>query len=236
MYAKVFRQMYEGSLATVGPWEAMVTFQQFLVLADRYGDVDMTPEVIARLTTIPLAIISTGIAVLAQPDPDSRTPDAEGRRLVPIDPNRAWGWSIVNYAKYAAIRSAEERRAYKRRWISAKRKSTPVDNVDTVGLSDSDSYSDSEREGGANAPTTPKRSTQKKRRGVLSHRVPEGFEVADELAEWAKREFPALDLYGETQKFRDYEFDKPRSDWPAAWRNWMRRAAERPVGGSNGRR
>lgn len=28
-------------------------------------------------------------------------------------------------------------------------------------------------------------------------------------------------------KFRDYEFDKPKSDWSAAWRNWARSAADR---------
>jgi hypothetical protein len=122
MYAKVFRQIYDGSLATVGPWEAMVTFQQFLILSDQFGDVDMTPEVISRLTTIPLDIIKRGIEALTREDPESRTPDEGGRRLILIDTNRHWGWRIVNYEKYAAIRSSEERREYKRRWAAEQRK------------------------------------------------------------------------------------------------------------------
>jgi len=146
VYTKVFRQMFDGSLATVGPWEAMVTFQQFLILADRFGDVDMTAEVISRTSTIPLEIIRKGIAVLTQPDPSSRSPEEDGRRLVLIAPHRDWGWKIVNYEHYSKIRSAEERREYKREWMRQKRLSTPVDSVDNVDLSysDSDSYSDTD--------------------------------------------------------------------------------------------
>jgi len=114
MYAKVFSSMYHGSLATEGPWEALVTFQQFLILADRLGVVDMTREAIARITTVPLDIITKGIEVLEQPDPHSRNPNEDGRRLKRLSEHRDWGWEIVNHAHYRAIRSAEERREYMR--------------------------------------------------------------------------------------------------------------------------
>ena len=114
MYAKVFSSMYHGSLATVGPWEALVTFQQFLILADRLGVVDMTAEVIARISTIPLDIIRKGIEVLEQPDPASRNPNEHGARIKRLSEHRDWGWIIVNHAHYRAIRSAEERRDYMR--------------------------------------------------------------------------------------------------------------------------
>ena len=55
MYGKLFVQMYEGTLASKGPWEALVTFQQLIILANRHGEVDMTPDAISRRTTIPLA-------------------------------------------------------------------------------------------------------------------------------------------------------------------------------------
>lgn len=114
MYAKVFSSMYHGSLATVGPWEALVTFQQFLILSDRLGVVDMTAEVISRISTIPLDIIRKGIAVLEQPDAASRNPNEDGARIKRISEHRDWGWVIVNHAHYRAIRSAEERRDYMR--------------------------------------------------------------------------------------------------------------------------
>ena len=58
--------MYDGTLATKGPWQALVTFQQLIILADRNGEVDMTPEAISRRTTIPLEIIEHGIKALEE--------------------------------------------------------------------------------------------------------------------------------------------------------------------------
>lgn len=114
--------MYDGSLATVGPWEALVTFQQFIVLADREGFVDMTPEAISRRTIIPLEIIKKGIAVLEQPDAQSRDPGSDGRRIERIADHRDWGWKIINYAKYRLIRSADERREYMRAYMRDKQR------------------------------------------------------------------------------------------------------------------
>src|SRR5690348_6603342 len=104
MYGKLFAQMYDGTLGTKGPWQALVTFQQLIILADKAGVVDMTPDALARRTTIPLDIITVGITELLKPDPDSRTPDEEGRRIVTLAADREWGWRIVNYEKYRRIR------------------------------------------------------------------------------------------------------------------------------------
>jgi hypothetical protein len=114
MYGKVFSSMYDGTLATKGPWQALITFQQMIVLADRDGVVDMTASAISRRTSIPLDIIELGITELMQPDPESRTAAEDGRRIVLLEGHRTWGWQVVNYAKYAALRSAEERREYMR--------------------------------------------------------------------------------------------------------------------------
>ena len=112
MYAKIFLSIFDGTLATVGPWEALVTFENALILADRDGILDMTPEALARRTTIPLEIIIKGLEALERPDPQSRTPDEEGRRIIRLSDSRPWGWRIVNYAHYREIRSADDRRAY----------------------------------------------------------------------------------------------------------------------------
>jgi len=114
MYGKLFAQMYDGTLGTKGPWQALVTFQQLIILADKHGDVDMTAEAIARRTTIPLEVVQVGLRELAKADPHSRTPDEDGRRIVPLADNRDWGWHIVNHDKYRKIRSQEERREYMR--------------------------------------------------------------------------------------------------------------------------
>jgi len=134
VYGKLFEQMFDGTLATKGPWQALVTFQQLIILADKNGDVDMTPEAISRRTTIPLDIITHGLVALEQPDKDSRSPALEGRRIVRLSDEREWGWNIVNYAKYRAIRSQEERREYMRLYQRKRREAVKVDvNKSTSG-------------------------------------------------------------------------------------------------------
>ena len=125
MYGKLFTSMYDGSLCTVGPWEALITFQQLVILADKNGVVDMTAEAIARRTTIPLDVIQKGLAALQEADPQSRTPDEEGRRILLLSNDRDWGWKIVNYQHYRSIRTADDRREYLRQYqqnYRAKRK------------------------------------------------------------------------------------------------------------------
>jgi len=126
MYGKIFKQIYKGTLAMVGPWEALVTFQQMIILADQDGVVDMTTDALSRETTIPLEIITKGVEALSAPDPESRTPDEEGRRIVLLSENRSWGWRIVNYDHYRKLKSEEERREYHRQYYREKRSKSAI--------------------------------------------------------------------------------------------------------------
>jgi hypothetical protein len=134
MYAKIFAQIYDGTLCTKGPWQALVTFQQLLVLADKDGHVDMTAAAISRRTTIPLEIIEAGIDALMQDDPDSRTPTENGRRIVPLSGGRNWGWSIVNYKHYRALKREEERKEYHRNYWNEKRSAAAHTQQETQQL------------------------------------------------------------------------------------------------------
>jgi hypothetical protein len=120
VYGKVFESIYDGTLA--GHWQAIVTMQQLIVLSNADGIVDMTAEAIARRTTIPMEIIEAGLAHLAKPDPYSRTPGDDGRRIVLLDDHRPWGWRLVNHAKYKALRDMEQKRAADRERMAEKRK------------------------------------------------------------------------------------------------------------------
>lgn len=88
----------------------------------------------------------------------------------------------------------------------------------------------------------PKRSSKPREAGTPAakqrgSRLPDGWQPSESLLVWAGTEFPDLDVRRETEKFRDYWVGKPgkdgvKQDWPATWRNWMRRAAEyRPANG-----
>jgi len=59
-------------------------------------------------------------------------------------------------------------------------------------------------------------------------RIPDDFAVTAEMIAWARRETPLVGTK-ETEAFVDYWRGRPgaagrKTDWPATWRNWMRRA------------
>jgi hypothetical protein len=116
VYAKIFRQIFDSSIAE--NYEVRHVFEDLLKLAEIDGCVDMTLEAIARRTNVPLDKVRVGIDELCKPDPKSRSKEHEGRRLIPIDARRGWGWRIVNYEKYRAIQDEETRRAT---WRESKR-------------------------------------------------------------------------------------------------------------------
>ncbi len=68
-------------------------------------------------------------------------------------------------------------------------------------------------------------------RGRGARKCPESFEVTPDLRSWAEKERPGIDVDAETASFRDYTYASAKTDWPATWRNWMRKAKP-----GNGRR
>jgi len=108
MYAKIFQQIFDSSIAE--NWQIRLVFEDMLKLCDINGTVDMTHEAIARRTNVPLQIVKDAICELEKPDPRSRNPENEGRRIVRLDQHRDWGWIISNYAYYRSIASEEQRR------------------------------------------------------------------------------------------------------------------------------
>jgi hypothetical protein len=119
MYGKLFTSIYDGSI--YGHWEAIVTFQTMIALADCAGVVDMTLHAMSGKTSIPLEIIQKGIVHLEQPDPESRSSACEGRRIERISNDRTWGWKIVNHTYYRNLASHEEKRATDRERLRQKR-------------------------------------------------------------------------------------------------------------------
>lgn len=119
MYGKLFASMYDGTL--YGQWQAIVTLQQMVILADEDGIVDITPPALAAKTSIPLEIIDKGIEQLSEPDRYSRSSDEDGRRIVLVDQDRPWGWRIVNYRHYRDLANREDKRRKDRERIAEKR-------------------------------------------------------------------------------------------------------------------
>jgi len=110
MFAKVFGQIFDSSIAE--DYNCRRMFIDLLVLADPTGAVDMTEDAIARRTNVPVEEVRRYINELCQPDAKSRSQLEEGKRLVPLDASRDWGWQIVNYMHYRKVRDEEARRSY----------------------------------------------------------------------------------------------------------------------------
>jgi hypothetical protein len=236
--------MYDGTLATNGPWEALVAFQQMLVLGNESGEVDMTPAAISRVTTIPQHIIEKGIAALCAPDPDSRTPDEGGRRLVLLSGHRTWGWRIVNYVKYRQLQREADRRDYHRNYYHQKRKSPDeTQHVSTDSTNSTDTETNTEAEANtkkrsstaAQAQTLPPftgdadiASINPKARVLIAKawELPIAWGEDAEKLGWKPGQ-----IIKESEKYRQYWTDgkgagtrRTIKGWRQAWSNWLSKA------------
>jgi hypothetical protein len=124
MYGKVFAQILDSSIAD--DYLTRFVFEDFIVLADADGVVDMTQEAMSRRTNVPIEIIQRAIVRLEAPDPRSRNPAEQGRRIVRLDEHRDWGWRIVNHAHYRGLRTDVDRRDYMRYYMRERRKGESV--------------------------------------------------------------------------------------------------------------
>lgn len=97
-YTPVFQSVFTGTLH--GKWPDTGLWLCVLALSDKHGVVDVTPQYIASVTGLPVESVAECMARFCEPDPYSRTPDNDGRRLELADPPRTWGWRIVNHSKY----------------------------------------------------------------------------------------------------------------------------------------
>ena len=52
---------------------------------------------------------------------------------------------------------------------------------------------------------------------------PIDFLITDAMRIWAEAKVPGVDIDDETEMFCDHEFAHSHKNWPATWRNWMRR-------------
>ena len=94
-YSKLFSGIVTSSIwceddKTFRVWIAL------LALADASGHVDGSIPGFARLTGATIPEMEHAIERLSSPDPYSRTPDNEGRRIE-AEPG---GWRILNYISY----------------------------------------------------------------------------------------------------------------------------------------
>lgn len=235
MYGKVFAQIFDGTLH--GHLEATAVFMAMIAIADQDGVVNLTFTALTSRTGWPAEFVRKGIEHLEQADPESRTPDEDGRRIVRLRDNTSWGWRITNYAKYREIRDENSRRKYMREYMRNRRRKPDVNSVNSgkpqLAKAEVEAEADISLPSGERAEQVPPPAQEvgkgegkpkSKRRSGLGHFVPDDFRVSeDDYRDMLERGYSRAHLETETERFCDHEFDRPKSDWTRAWRNWITR-------------
>lgn len=115
-YAKLF-----SSLTTSTVWRepdnVRLVWITMLALKRRDHCVYASIPGLADAARVSIDATVEAIDRLMQPDKWSRTQTAEGRRIEPVD----GGWRLINGAKHDAMRSADERREYMRKYKREQR-------------------------------------------------------------------------------------------------------------------
>ncbi len=128
MYGKIFSSLFTGSMYGAGSAQfaimayvianmkpdKTVGFQVELNVADLANRIGESPKVIQE-----------AIDYLCSPDPQSRSEEAQGRRLVKLG---TFDYRVVNGVKYDQIKTEEERREKNRIRQQRFRKSRPAAN------------------------------------------------------------------------------------------------------------
>lgn len=105
-YTKLFGSLLDSSIWQEGK-HVKILWITLLAMKDRDGEVEASVPGLARRAGLSIDETVDGLKVLLAPDPWSRTPDHEGRRLVEMP----GGWRVLNHDKYRDKEDLEERRA-----------------------------------------------------------------------------------------------------------------------------
>jgi len=119
MYGKVFASMYEGSLVGAGP-VVFAVWGYCIAKADSDGIVLLNPALLAPIIGTSRQEIVDAVTWLTAPDPHSKNPEHEGRRLLN---ESGYQYLVVSHAAYRAIRNSDDRRDYMRDYMRRRRES-----------------------------------------------------------------------------------------------------------------
>jgi len=80
-FGKIHAQMYEGSMFGAG-LEVMAIWPYMLARADKNHRIEMNPKMVAAMIGCSVDDVTTALGILESPDPESRSKEHEGRRIV----------------------------------------------------------------------------------------------------------------------------------------------------------
>lgn len=126
-YSKLFSGIVTSSIWCEDD-KTFKTFIAMLALTDASGHVDGSIPGFARLVGCTIPEMEHAIERLKAPDPYSRTPDNDGRRIV----EEPGGWRILNYLSYREKGQARDgsRAEYMREYYEKRKMLKKVESVE----------------------------------------------------------------------------------------------------------
>lgn len=237
-YTPLFDSMLKGTL--YGRWPHTGIWACLLSRTTREGVIDEIPESLAAAIGVPVEMLLSCIDDFMQPDPHSRTADHDGRRLALLDPQKSWGWKVLNHGKYrekarkSAYDSARVEDGRNAQRMAARRGALPEDPTGPDATRDNPLSSPTpEAVKSAHATACQTDAAPKIEKPQTATRLPADWQLTPERRAVAVAE--RLDPERVHAKFRDYWLaasgTKARKlDWDATWRNWCRTEADRGMG------
>jgi hypothetical protein len=201
------------------PYHVRLVWITMLAQCDAQGYVSASLPGLAHLANVTMDECVEAVKVLSGPDPHSRTPDYEGRRMEAVD----GGYIILNYSKYRIARDAEERREYMREYMRNRRKQDVNSCKHPLAmLAKAEAEGDVEADVRENKIAASQGTYKGQSKGGGRFTPP----TAEEVSEYAKSiDFQDFD----PQQFVDFYASKgwmigksPMKDWQAAVRTWKR--------------
>lgn len=197
-FAKAYKSMLQSSIWLESHETVRVWFT-LLMLSDANGFVATSVKGLSHTSRVTLEDTMKALSIFQSPDPDSKSPENEGRRIEAVE----GGFLLLNHGKY---RRGDPHSA------GAKRQRKYRDSEQNVTSCHVDSEYDS---------VTNKQNKQKRKTWRF---CPSDFEPTETHVALAAEN--GLDLAAELAEFRDHEFATPKTDPGKTFANWLRRAAK----------
>ena len=105
-YTKLFNSIVTSTIWTEDD-KTRILWITMLAMSDQHGEVHASIPGLARIAGIDTESAEQAINKFMSPDPYSRTPDNQGRRIAKIE----GGWEILNHKKYRIMASKEDAKA-----------------------------------------------------------------------------------------------------------------------------
>lgn len=200
-YTKLFNSIVTSTIWTEDD-KTRILWITMLAMSDQNGEVHASIPGLARIAGIDLESTEKAINAFMSPDPYSRTPDNEGRRIAKID----GGWELLNHAKYRKMASKEDSKEATAERVKRHRARnacngivTPCNGSVTEGMDIAEAEAEAEAK---NIPQTPKGALEKNPKDKNIPTSPAAIRIAQLYnrrltTAWSDKEIKAFKALGQ---------------------------------------